>query len=119
METYWDSYEKRMKRTEELLFHFAEKLKENGFKVYRYPGDRYLHGYTIRKNGKHITLYFCEAPYRWELGIQWRPNKKTGSGKTIKEHFDIDKIPFTVSEIEQLMYQDFPGQWKNTMLTEI
>lgn len=120
MTTYFEAYAERMKRNERLLLDFAGKLKENGFSIYKYGGeDRILKGYVIRKNGKHVTLNFSEVPYRWELGIMWKPNPKTGSGRTVFISYIIDEIAFTVSDIEEHMCEDYPGQWKNSLLTEL
>lgn len=120
MTTYFEAYAERMKRTEELLISFAEELKKNGFSVFGYwRKDRVLKGIIIRKGGKHVRLYFYEVPYRWELGIMFKPNKQTGSGRTVLTSYDIEKIPFSINDIENYMWEDYPKQWSNNLLIEL
>lgn len=109
MKTYLEAYHERKQKNEQSIFNFSKVLKENGFTVLvteRNP-DRFISNCLITKGNKSVSLQFCEVPYRWSLSISWKPNKDNGSGKTVLVNYNLEKVLFSMNEIETHLYPNY------------
>lgn len=108
MKTYFEAYHERMERNEGFIFDFAKELNKHGFATFfTCDTNRFLSHLIITKGNKHVRLDFGEVPYRWCLHINWKPNTKTGSGRTVLEKYNLDKVDFTIDEIEKHLYPNY------------
>lgn len=96
MKNALDAYRDRLISIQDMVLNRAADFIDRGYFVYLSKGDRVKKGMTlVHPNGNHLHINFSEVPYRWNCGISWKPNAKTGSGRTVKDFFDIDRIPDT------------------------
>ena len=83
METYFDSYFKRMSLVHTELNELGKSLKQLGCEVF-VPKNGLIKFIKVFKDDKHLIVGFSEVPYHWYLQICYKPSKENGSGKTIK-----------------------------------
>lgn len=93
MMEYMEAYRQRMVRNHNTFLGLAGELKAKGCKVL--ASDREEIGFIKAiKDGRHVSLAFEEVPYCWSLGIDFKPSKAHGSGRTLESRC-IDENPFT------------------------
>ena len=108
MKTYFEAYRERLERNERYIFDFAKTLKEHGFEALVCDSsDRFISHLIITKENKHVRLDFGEVPYCWKLSISWKPNVQTGSRATVMTHYDLDKVDFTIEDVEKSLYPNY------------
>lgn len=117
MKTYLEFYRERLINNDKMLNELAYKLIDMGMKVFKSRSDRLLNGYTIYnpENNAHLHFYFSEVPYRWSASISWKPSRETGSGKTVKEWYDINSTP-GIDEIISLMHPYYLNSYIDNQL---
>ena len=81
---YLKAYQERLDRNHDEFLRMAGELKARGCKVDTYASEeRYISSIRVEKDGRQCHFGFTDVPYRWYIDISWKPNEKTGSGKTV------------------------------------
>lgn len=90
---YQEAYWQRMKRNHQTFLDLSKELKAKGCKVLTSESEEIGFIRAIR-NGRHVSLAFEETPYRWSLGMDYKPSKEHGSGRTLETKC-VEENPFT------------------------
>ena len=97
---YLNAYHNRIQRNDKDLRSFAEKLKQNGFKVLVSDSKQLISLIYARKNNKQAIIGFAEVPYRWYVG-----NEFSGLISYVNHlahgHVANPNFTFTVEDVEK------------------
>jgi len=118
---YWEARSARYDRVNYWMLDLANKLKEQGCKVFTLgrTGDKdRITWLGVELNGKHVSVCFSEVPYRWVYGVDIDKKLNRGSGITVKVSDDCNTPP-TVSEVLEQMRPIVNGYSKANYMREI
>lgn len=108
---YFEAYANTLAKVSESLTQLAKQFTEEGYNVMtNRPRGKFIRGLFVEKDGKHLSIWFVEVPYAWQVTASIKPNTTTGSGYEVKKFAFEKGLAPSIDDLKECFRDNYKGQ---------